>query len=236
MSKKDKPSPKLDWKIIVGALAIVAVFILIIMGRLTVKTINLFGVEMEVNASTASPGATSPAVTTATSTTPANDQPIATATTQSASSWNQILVARMPTLNEIRQDKLSIWDANNFSLADMSAPGVLSLDGTAQQNKEYLWPIYWCANSQETLQQNVANIQTIFTVNGEVVPAQYLFDYDYDTNTGWRCNYHATVISGWRPNTQYTLRVERIFASEINDGEKTYPAGSYVYELIISTK
>lgn len=150
--------------------------------------------------------------------------------------WNSLLSVRQPTLNEIRADILSIWDANNFSVDDMPLPGIRSFNGTAEWNKEYLWPIYWCAKTQDTLSQNVENILTIFSVNDEVVPDKYIFNYYYDTNTGWKCNYHSIMIDGWQRNSRFTLQVERVFNTEINDGRQKYPAGSYIYELVISVK
>jgi hypothetical protein len=108
------------------------------------------------------------------------------------------------------------------------------LEGIAEMDHEYLWPIYWCANTQDRLSKNIENITTIFTVNGETVPDKYILDYDFDTNTGWKCNYHSIVISGWLSNAQYTLKVKRIFKTDINDGQQNYPAGSYVYKLVLT--
>ena len=148
--------------------------------------------------------------------------------------WSNIVSVRMPTLNEIRQDMLSIWDANQLSLGDMLSPDTRSFTGTAQADREYLWPIYWCATDQNTLSGNVENITTVFTVNGEIVPDKHIFEYYYDTNTGWKCNYRATVIGGWQKNTQLILQVKRTFATQISDGQQSYPAGDYIYELVLS--
>jgi hypothetical protein len=235
MNKKENPKFVMpDWKTSLKILAIVVLLVLIISGRLTPKSINIFGLELEVNTLITSPDQAAqptPDKLTATPTFAITATP-----TANLSEWSGLLSVRKPTLNEIRQEMSSIWDANNLSLGDMLSPDVRSLRGTAQQKKEYLWPIYWCAKDQETLAQNVENITTIFSVNDEVIPDKYIFNYDYDTNTGWKCNYHAAVIGGWLRNSQYTLRVERVFETDINDGQQKYPAGSYVYELSISVK
>ncbi len=151
-------------------------------------------------------------------------------------SWSNIISVRMPTLNEIRQNMLSIWDANGLSMGDMSAPELRSFSGTVKSSQEYLWPIYWCAIDKATLDENIKNISTSFTVNGEQVPEQHIFDYNYDTNTGWKCNYRAIVLGGWHKGNQITLKVTRVLKSKISDGQATYATGEYAYELNILVK
>jgi len=142
----------------------------------------------------------------------------------------------MPTLNEIRQDLLSVWDANGLKLGDMTSPGEQSYTGTVVSNREYLWPIYWCSIDKSTLDENILNISTVFLVNGEKVPENTIFDYYYDTNTGWKCNYRATVIGQFHKGDVITLQVIRDLATDIFDGEVSYFAGSYTYELVVSVK
>ena len=150
--------------------------------------------------------------------------------------WSQIISARTPTLNEIREDMLSIWDANNLSLGDMLSPEMRSFSGVAKSTNEYLWPIFWCAIDRSTLDIDVKNITTAFTVNDERVPDEYIFDYYYDTDNGWKCNYRATVIGSFPKNKPVNLQVARTFKTEIFDGQITYPAGDYIYKLVISVK
>ena len=150
--------------------------------------------------------------------------------------WSEMISARMPTLNEIRQDMLSIWDANGLSVEDMKSPGIQSFSGSAAANQEYLWPIYWCAVDRATLDRDMEKISTVFTVNGEKLPDEYIFDYFYDESNGWACNYRASVIGNFPKNTPITLQVDRILKSEVSDGQTNYPAGSYFYELVITAK
>lgn len=156
--------------------------------------------------------------------------------TPSTNEWSGILNARKPSLNEIRADNpVSIWIAENIEIRDMFAPGTDQYQGTVRQGKEYLIPIYWCTSSQELLQQNMDNMETTFTVNGEVVPEKFVFNYEYDEN-GWNCNYHAVVFGGWETGQQYTLQIKRDFKTDLSDGQNTYRAGNYIVELIASTK
>ncbi len=199
-----------------------------------------FQIQSQIDIPIQSIPVVTPLINTATSTPfqtiPASTKMIKETVENNPNNWKGILSVRMPTLNEIRQDMMSIWDANQLSLGDMLSPGVRSFNGTAQKDKEYLWPIYWCSKDQVTLAGNVENITTVFMVNGEIVPTKYIFDYYYDTNTGWECNYHATVIGRWPNNVQLILQVKRTFAAQINDGQQSYPAGDYIYELTISVK
>lgn len=156
--------------------------------------------------------------------------------TEAVEEWTGIISARMPTLNEIRGNMLSIWDANTLTLTDLTSPGTRSYSGTATPNKEYLWPIYWCAVDNLTLEENVANMNTIFTVNGESVPEKDIFEYYYDTNNGWSCYYLASVIGEFRANTTINLEIIRSIENQISDGVINYPIGNYVYQLTITTK
>jgi hypothetical protein len=245
--KKKKETPRSfipDWKTILTIFGILVILVLVLSGKATPKKINIFGLELEFNSTTVVSTST-PQITPETKVSSMQpvtlSEPTPTITAAPTISFNQdnwsgVLSIRKPTLNEIRQNKTTIWEANNFTIDDMLSPDILSMGGTVEQGKEYLWPIYWCAKDQETLTQNVENITTIFAVNGEVIPDKYIFNYDYNLNSGWMCNYHATVISGWQNDSKYALRVERVFKMDINDGQQSYPAGSYVYELNISIK
>ena len=142
----------------------------------------------------------------------------------------------MPTLNEIREELLSIWDANGLIVEDMHAPGIQNFSGSAAADQEYLWPIYWCAVDRATLDTNMENISTVFLVNGEKVPDEYIFDYYLEPGNGWDCSYRASVIGNLPQNTILNLQVIRTLKSEISDGQLNYPAGSYTYELAVAVK
>jgi hypothetical protein len=162
--------------------------------------------------------------------------PITETASTSENAWSAIISARMPTLNEIRQNMLSIWDVNGLSVEDMKSPGVQNFSGTVTANREYLWPFYWCAMDRATLDSNMESISTVFKVNGEKLPDEYVFDYYYDESSGWACNYRASIIGNLPKDTPITLEVNRILSTEVSDGQTTYPAGSYIYELVITAK
>lgn len=151
--------------------------------------------------------------------------------------WNNILKVRKPTLNEIRaENPVSIWVENGITVKDMPAPGTTQYLGVAIYDHDYLLPVYWCAKSADLLQQNMDNIETVFTVNGEIVPEKYVFSYNYDTTNGWKCSYHAVIFGGWEFNTQYSLQAQRTLKTDLSDGQSSYVAGEYIFALIVSVK
>ena len=147
--------------------------------------------------------------------------------------WSNIISVRMPTLNEIRKDLISIWDANLLDVNDINSPGSRTYNGTVEPNREYLWPYYWCTKASDILEDNVKHIKITFYVNEEVVPKDNVFYYHYDTNTNWNCGYWATVVSDWPRGDRLEMILEYIFDTEVYDGVKNYPAGKYRHILYI---
>jgi serine/threonine protein kinase len=158
--------------------------------------------------------------------------PIAEPANTDENAWSEIISVRLPTLNETR-DLLSIWDANALIVEDMLSPGVQTFSGDVDANSEYLWTVYWCAVDRATLERNLEKFSTFFMVDGEKVPDEYIFEYYVDANDGWKCNYRAIVIGNFPTNLSLNLQATRILATEISDGQSTYPAGSYTYELVV---
>jgi hypothetical protein len=151
--------------------------------------------------------------------------------------WSGILSVRMPTLNEIRaEDPVSIWDANLLDVADMREPGVDTYSGEAQYGQEYLLPVFWCTSTPDLLDQNIDYIDTVFLINGEVVPEKYVFNFIYETNTGWICNYHAIIIGDWDRYAEYILDIKRTLLKDLSDGHSSYPAGEYIYRMIVKVR
>jgi hypothetical protein len=157
---------------------------------------------------------------------------------ESASSINpSSLKVRKPAHDEIRADvPISIWDDNNISVDDMHSPGRKVYFGHVQMGMEYLFPVYWCANSEDILRQNMDNIETVLLVNGEAIPENHILTYDVDSNDGWKCTYVSVVLSGWTVDEKYKMEARRTFLAKIFDGQTNYPAGVYIYELNITVR
>jgi len=163
------------------------------------------------------------------------DAPEVIAPTSRGDTWSGQLSVRKPTLNEIREeDPASLWDANLIDVRDMHEPGLDSYSGKARFGAEYLFPVYWCSTSSELLVENMDRIETTIMVNAEVVPDKYVFVFDFETDSGWVCRYHAVVLGEWTRNVQYTLDISRVFSEELFDGESAYSPGEYDYRLILT--
>jgi hypothetical protein len=165
-------------------------------------------------------------------------QIISTATlAQTENNLNGVLSVRLPTLEEINNGiPTSIWTENNIDVQDMSKPDTDTYSGEAQRNIEYLLPIYWCATSLSTLDENMRSISMQFFVNGKQVPNEYIRNYIDGTSKDWKCSYHAVVLGGWNENTLYTLEVKRTISKRLYDGKSHYSAGVYNYRLIINVR
>ena len=177
---------------------------------------------------TATPSFTPSSTPTATST--------STPTLTSTPGWSGILTIRRATLNEIRDNMVSIWDENQLDVGDISIPGTQSYEGTVEPNKEYLWPFRWCALDRALLETNSENIIVQFYVNGEIVPSEKVLDYSYDPENsgGWKCNFWAGVVSGWPQNTTIELRITYTILAEIYDGQQKYHPGDYTHLFLIT--
>jgi hypothetical protein len=80
------------------------------------------------------------------------------------------------------------------------------------------------------------SVSTQLVVNGQIVPDEYIFTYNYANDTSWHCNYRSVILSGWKPNTQYTLEIRRTLAKQVFDGKFSYEAGVYIAKLIINVQ
>jgi hypothetical protein len=144
------------------------------------------------------------------------------------------LSVRKPDSNEVRvSDPISLWNANALEVKDMHSPGMNIYFGTAQMGREYLLPVYWCATNSKTLSQNIPLIKTDFYIDDERIPEKYIFNDNYNTNTGWICDYYAVVLDGWENNAQYIFEIKRAILQDISDGKTDYSSGVYVYRLVI---
>ena len=162
------------------------------------------------------------------------ETPIATPTIlapQLPEFWDGVLKARAPSLEEINKD--SVWIALGIDAKDMQTPGLEMYSGIIQKDKEYLFPIYWCAKTADVFHANMQAVFTELVVNDEIIPEKYIFNYNYNDDSGWFCNYRSVMLSGWQPNIEYVLEMRRVISQALSDGETNYEPGNYIYQLKI---
>lgn len=148
--------------------------------------------------------------------------------------WLGVLDVRAPTLNEIRDEKLSIWNANLLEVLDILEPDVKNWRGTASIGQEYTWFFKWCTLTPELLENNLENMDVRFYVNNLQVPAEAVDSYKFDLLSGWKCNYWNTVIGGWASGASYELTLTYTITRQISDGQLSYPPGDYTHHLVIT--
>jgi peptidoglycan hydrolase-like protein with peptidoglycan-binding domain len=136
----------------------------------------------------------------------------------------------LPTEQDI-DDIASIWDWYNLSDGlDLPAPGTREFSITLTPDRQFIWPFYWCAANQVALTENLEALSVEFLIDGEPVPWDQVLSYEEETG-GWSCRYWALLLRDWQRGSDTTLTVQYAFDWDINDGESSYPAGEYAYEL-----
>jgi C-terminal processing protease CtpA/Prc len=102
------------------------------------------------------------------------------------------------------------------------------------QSQDLFWAWGWCAADQETLDQNLGNIQLDFSLAGNAVPLDQFQQVSY-TSGGQTCIAYITVLSDWQAGENYLSTTVTITAP-INDGSADYPAGKQIFEYIVYIK
>jgi len=160
---------------------------------------------------------------------------------QNSSNSNQqtklfTLDVRKPDPDEISTGLTSIWDDNNLEVKDIQSPGKKTYSGIARIGVEYIFPVFWCATTESILADNMDNMKTTFFLDEELIPATLTLVYGYKDSDGWRCINTSTMLGGWVSGGEYKLQAKQEFETSIFDGQTSYPAGSYIYELNISVR
>ena len=105
---------------------------------------------------------------------------------------------------------------------------------TLNQSKDLLWIWGWCAKDQNTLEQNLKNIQVDFSLERKTVSLDQLQQASYDSG-GQKCIAYLTVLSDWQAGENH-LSITATFTAPINDGTIDYPAGKQVFEYVVYVK
>jgi C-terminal processing protease CtpA/Prc len=102
------------------------------------------------------------------------------------------------------------------------------------QDDTVIWGYGWCAGTKDILADNFKNITLKFVLDGQDVPADKLFTYDYEPS-GMACRMVYTPLSNW-PGGEHHLMITSVFGQTINDGTSDYEAGDYVYDYTVYVK
>lgn len=118
-----------------------------------------------------------------------------------------------------------------YSEAEYAQPGTLTHTVVLNESQAVIAGYFWCATTQEILDDNWANMEFAFELNGEPLSVDELSFQQAATSFG-PCNVLTAILSDWPPG-QHSFVVDVTFTSALNDGAGDYPAGSYRSEYTI---
>jgi C-terminal processing protease CtpA/Prc len=115
-------------------------------------------------------------------------------------------------------------------------PHTLTYTVPLTRSEDLIWTYVWCARA-DVLEQNFAAMRFEFVLDGQVVPQDQLFVYNYDTGDGNLCRFIYALLTDW-PAGEHHLTITATFTRPINDGigATDYAAGDYIYEYAVYVK
>ena len=82
----------------------------------------------------------------------------------------------------------------------------------------------WCSPTPEILEENLANIEFLFEVNGQIIPDSNKVRDDYTADDGWACTVIYSIIDNWTSGKYVVSQTINILAA-FSDGEYEYSPG-----------
>ncbi|MGZ9166678.1 MAG: hypothetical protein ACXW4U_16015, partial [Anaerolineales bacterium] len=118
-----------------------------------------------------------------------------------------------------------------YEVSAFTQPGTLIYTVNLKESEDLLWLYAWCADTQETIDQNFEDIQLKFVLDGEDVPLLDMATQDLP-NSGQQCRIYYTALSDW-PVGEHHLSTTATLTNSINDGTTDYEAGDYVLDYTV---
>jgi len=107
------------------------------------------------------------------------------------------------------------------------------------QDQRALWYYNWCTTTSTILNENFGHIQINFMIDDTVIPLNQVAVIDYESNplnkSDGVCRQYFTVINYW-PIGQHRLEIRVTFTQDLDDGWDVYPAGTHIYEYIVTVR
>ncbi len=100
------------------------------------------------------------------------------------------------------------------------------------ESQDVMWVYGWCAAMAEQLAENWENISLVFTLDDEEVPLSS-FAMLESALEDQECRLYYVLLTDWPPG-EHVLTTEVTFAAELDDGFDIYPAGTHVYEYLVT--
>jgi hypothetical protein len=128
----------------------------------------------------------------------------------------------------------NIWSLASFR--DPKIPSTLNYSVKIKHEETYSVNFGQCAMDSKQLTVILQSFNLVFYINDNPIPNTDLLEYDVTTKDGWPCNYWATVLSNWTPNSTVKLEIFYEYSKEIYDGENFYAPGEYKHIFNITVK
>jgi hypothetical protein len=133
------------------------------------------------------------------------------------------IASTLQTLEDVAVESYSEADSNR-----VNATLIFTVNSTPDVPLVWYWG--WCAADEQTLEQNMTQINFVIEADGFVIPHDQLARETYDMDSseaqyeGWKCEGFLTVLRDWQPGT-YKLVETITFLSAIHDGKDAFEAG-----------
>jgi len=120
---------------------------------------------------------------------------------------------------------------------DITQPGdIYTYKVNMDSSRETLWSYLLFTTTRKILDENFDQIQTQFMIGGNIVPTDHIVSYDFTrSNNNGVCREYYTAITDW-PRGQHHLEIRVTFTQDLDDGWDVYPAGTHIYEYIVTVR
>jgi hypothetical protein len=99
----------------------------------------------------------------------------------------------------------------------------------------------WCAIDRKTLDENLNDMEIVFTVDGKSHIDKLKREYydqqsDADSTKKMSCYGIGGVISDWQKGHTYRVEIGPVFKKQVFDGWDTFPQGKQLRIYLITVK
>lgn len=99
--------------------------------------------------------------------------------------------------------------------------------------QEVLWDYGWCTLTQKILDENFAQMEIEFFLNGKAVEDDRVGIEDYQASEERFCRTYNVLVKNW-PKGTHLLSVDVTFLAPTDDGWNVYPAGTHTFQYFVT--
>lgn len=128
-----------------------------------------------------------------------------------------------------------IWDQYP---EDTTWDAVRIFEASIPADKPLRFSTGWCTKEQGLLQENLDEIEYVFTIDGVSYADKLKFQYQSnpdsndETMTDY-CQVGGVVVSGWQPGRRYNIEAGVLIKEALSDGWRDYITGEKLYSHLL---